>query len=104
MVPVAQVGANQILGQKTIEWRRIFGRRKDVSVVAGPPIDLSRFAGMKPTNDVLDEMTDHMIDVKIRDQRQRPRVPFIAKPSRPDSPSVSKADRQARTVTAVTPC
>ena len=63
VVPVAQVGANQILGQKTIEWRRIFGRRREVSVVAGPPIDLSRFEGMKPTNDVLDEMTDHIIDV-----------------------------------------
>lgn len=63
VIPVAQVGANLILGQKTLEWRRIFGRRKDVTITAGPPIDLSRFQGSKPTVEVLDEMTDVILDV-----------------------------------------
>lgn len=63
VVPVAQVGANHILGQKKIELGRIFGRRKDVAITAGPPIDLSRYMGMKPTPDVLDAVTDEILDV-----------------------------------------
>lgn len=63
VVPIAQIGANLILGQKKLEFRRIFGRRKDVAIMAGPPIDLSRYMGMKPTPDVLDAVTDEILDV-----------------------------------------
>ncbi|AQP46714.1 hypothetical protein BW730_03395 [Tessaracoccus aquimaris] len=62
VIPVVQVGADQILGGRHVSLRGLFGRRKDVSVTAGPPIDLTRYLGLEPTKQVLDEVTDLFLD------------------------------------------
>ncbi|MBK7821410.1 MAG: 1-acyl-sn-glycerol-3-phosphate acyltransferase [Tessaracoccus sp.] len=62
VVPVAQDGAQLVLGGKRIEWRRLFGPRRDIRVEAGPPIDLSDFDGAEPTKEVLDKMTERILD------------------------------------------
>ncbi len=63
VIPVAQMGAQLILGQKQLDWRRIIGRRRDLHLVAGPPIDLSRYEGVEPTTQVQDEVTELFLDV-----------------------------------------
>lgn len=66
VVPVAQTGADLILGGKRISVgrliARLLGRRADVSLLMGEPIDLSAFAGREPTKEVLDEVTDVIIE------------------------------------------
>lgn len=62
VIPVVQVGADQILGGRHVSLKGLFGRRKDVSVTAGPPIDLTRYLGLEPTKQVLDEVTDLFLD------------------------------------------
>lgn len=62
VIPVVQVGADQILGGRHVSLTGLFGRRKDVSVTAGPPIDLTRYLSLEPTKQVLDEVTDLFLD------------------------------------------
>ena len=62
VIPVMQVGADQILGGRYVSLKGLFGRRKDVSVTAGPPIDLTRYLSLEPTKQVLDEVTDLFLD------------------------------------------
>jgi 1-acyl-sn-glycerol-3-phosphate acyltransferase len=56
VVPVAHWGTQRILryGSKRVH---PFPRKR-VDVLAGEPFDLSRYAGVEPTNDVLREITD----------------------------------------------
>ncbi|MBB1483536.1 1-acyl-sn-glycerol-3-phosphate acyltransferase [Tessaracoccus sp. MC1865] len=68
VMPVAQVGADQILGRKHLEWRKLFGGRRDVHIQAGTPLDLSAFAAQNPDGgeapkELLDQVTDHFLDV-----------------------------------------
>lgn len=63
VIPVAQTGAHLILGQKSLEFRKLFGRRRDVAVMAGPPIDLTPFRGRARNPALLDEVTDLFLDV-----------------------------------------
>ncbi|HXW46610.1 MAG TPA: lysophospholipid acyltransferase family protein [Streptosporangiaceae bacterium] len=64
VVPVAHWGA-----QKVLPYGRVFPRllpRKTVQIIAGPPVDLSAFAGQKPTPQVLRAMTQQiMSDVTV---------------------------------------
>ena len=62
IIPVATDGAHRVLGTKDIELWRIFGRRKPVSIMARPAFDLSAYEGVEPTKQVLDEVTDLIID------------------------------------------
>ncbi|HJE52069.1 MAG TPA: 1-acyl-sn-glycerol-3-phosphate acyltransferase, partial [Tessaracoccus flavescens] len=62
VVPVAGFGPHRVLGQKKLEPWRLFGKRKPVSVMASPAIDLSTYAGVEPTKEVLDEVTDLFLD------------------------------------------
>lgn len=62
LIPVAQVGADLILGGLHVDFRRLFGRRKDVTVMAGPPIDLGSYRGAAPTTEVVNEVTDLIMD------------------------------------------
>ena len=62
VIPVAQVGADAVLGGKRIDVRRIFGRRKDIEIWAGPPIDLTRFAGRAESKQALDDVTTIILD------------------------------------------
>lgn len=55
VVPVAHWGNQDLLPPGT-RWPRLLPRRS-VRVLAGPPVDLSRFAGLRPGRGVLDEAT-----------------------------------------------
>ncbi|GAA4903250.1 lysophospholipid acyltransferase family protein [Tessaracoccus lubricantis] len=80
VIPVAQVGANEILGQKELEWRRLFGGRRDVHIQAGPAVDLTAFRARVPDDgaapkELLDEVTDHFLDTltaMVADLRDEP--------------------------------
>ncbi|MER5454037.1 lysophospholipid acyltransferase family protein [Micromonospora sp. NPDC002389] len=64
VVPVAMWGPEQIFDPRRA---RLNPRpRIPVSVVAGPPVDLSRWAGAAPSRAVLEEMTD-VIMLRVRD-------------------------------------
>jgi 1-acyl-sn-glycerol-3-phosphate acyltransferase len=59
VIPVANWGAEQIFDPRTNRLR--FRSRTPVTVIAGPPIDLSRWRDATPTRAVLDQMTDHIM-------------------------------------------
>ncbi|NGN64029.1 1-acyl-sn-glycerol-3-phosphate acyltransferase [Streptomyces sp. A7024] len=59
VIPVAQWGANHALPPYG---KPKFFPRKTFQVLAGPPVDLSRFYGKDPTPDVLKEATDVIMD------------------------------------------
>ncbi|BAL92308.1 putative acyltransferase [Actinoplanes missouriensis 431] len=62
VVPIATWGPQTIFDPRTNKLRL---RRTPVTVIAGPQIDLSRWAGAAPTRAVLQEMTDAiMLDVR----------------------------------------
>ncbi|MFP8884494.1 lysophospholipid acyltransferase family protein [Streptomyces mangrovi] len=62
VIPVAQWGANEAVppyaGIKKIR----FFPRKTLKVLAGPPVDLSRFYDREPTAELLREVTDVIMD------------------------------------------
>lgn len=66
VIPVAQTGADRILGGKQLRFgrllRSLFGPRPDIYLEMGPPIDLSAFAGREPTKETLDQITDLFLD------------------------------------------
>ena len=64
VVPLAMWGPERMFDPRT---SRLNPRpRIPVTVVAGPPVDLSRWAGQHPTRAVLDEMTDEIM-LRLRD-------------------------------------
>lgn len=64
VVPVAQIGAEKVLGGKHLEFRRLFSlRRRPVHVVAGTPVDLDRFrTGGEPDGETLAAATVAIMD------------------------------------------
>jgi 1-acyl-sn-glycerol-3-phosphate acyltransferase len=64
VVPIAQWGAQRIFDPITRTWR--IRPRTPVVVEAGPPMDLDRWAGAKPTHEVLEEITGAVMD-RLRD-------------------------------------
>lgn len=64
VVPVANWGAEDIFDPRTNRLR--VRPRMPVSVLAGKPVDLSRWAGATPTREVLAQMTDAMM-LDVRD-------------------------------------
>lgn len=64
VVPIAQYGAQRIFDPITRRWR--IRPRTPVALRAGPPVDLSRFAGAQPTRAVLEEITDEVME-RLRD-------------------------------------
>lgn len=63
VIPIAMWGPEQLFDPRTGKLKL---RRTPVTVVAGPPVDLSKWAGAAPTAPVLQEMTDHLMLV-LRD-------------------------------------
>jgi len=64
VVPIAQWGAQRMFDVRT---KKLSLRpRTPVSVIAGKPVDLSRWRGAAPTRAVLDEMTDTIM-TEVRD-------------------------------------
>ncbi|GAB7043371.1 MULTISPECIES: lysophospholipid acyltransferase family protein [Catenuloplanes] len=64
VVPVAQWGAHRVFDPRDSTFR--LAPRTPVTVLAGPPMDLSRWAGVEPTRAVLDEVTEAMM-TEVRD-------------------------------------
>jgi 1-acyl-sn-glycerol-3-phosphate acyltransferase len=64
VVPVAMWGPQRFFDPRTKKIR--VRPRTPVTVVAGPPIDLSRWAGATPTKETLTEMTDEIM-LRLRD-------------------------------------
>lgn len=63
VIPVGQLGADAVLGGKTLEWRRLFSlRRRPVHVLAGEPVDLDRYRGRE-----LDKETLELASVAVMD-------------------------------------
>lgn len=61
VIPVAQWGANLAMPPYAREKKLRLLPRKTLTVVAGPPVDLSRFHGLEPTNEVLREATEEIM-------------------------------------------
>lgn len=60
VVPIAQWGAQRIFDPISGHWR--VRPRTPVTVAAGPPVDLSRWAGAQPTRGPLQEITDEVME------------------------------------------
>ncbi|MCM2421879.1 lysophospholipid acyltransferase family protein [Streptomyces sp. RKAG293] len=57
VIPVAQWGANEAMPPYAKGKKFFLFPRKTLRVIAGPPVDLSRFYGQEPTAEVLREVT-----------------------------------------------
>ncbi|MET8907251.1 lysophospholipid acyltransferase family protein [Micromonospora sp. NPDC004551] len=91
VIPVAMVGPEKMFDPRTA---RIGLRpRTPVTVVAGPPVDLSRWAGATPTRAILEEMTDTIM-LRIRDLVAEIRggtpPPLWERPARTRTPEVTE--------------
>jgi 1-acyl-sn-glycerol-3-phosphate acyltransferase len=64
VIPLANWGAERVFDPRTNRLK--LRPRTPVSVAAGPPVDLSRWAGAEPTRAVLDDMTDAIM-ITVRD-------------------------------------
>ncbi|MDQ7909136.1 lysophospholipid acyltransferase family protein [Phytohabitans sp. ZYX-F-186] len=64
VIPIAQWGAQGFYDTRTKKVR--FRPRTPITIAAGPPVDLSRWAGAEPTRATLDEMTDEIM-LRVRD-------------------------------------
>ncbi|MCM2425918.1 lysophospholipid acyltransferase family protein [Streptomyces sp. RKAG337] len=58
VIPIAQWGANEAMPPYAKGKKFFLFPRKTLRVIAGPPVDLSRFYGQEPTAEVLREVTD----------------------------------------------
>ncbi|KUH38462.1 MULTISPECIES: lysophospholipid acyltransferase family protein [Streptomyces] len=61
VIPVAQWGANLAMPPYAKRDKLRLFPRKTLTVVAGPPVDLSRFFDVEPTNEVLREATEEIM-------------------------------------------
>jgi 1-acyl-sn-glycerol-3-phosphate acyltransferase len=85
VLPVAPWGAPKILPYGNYVPRVL--PRKTVRVIAGPPVDLSEFAGLQPTSQVLRAATDKIMkDVAILLGQLRGETP----PAEPFHPAVAR--------------
>ena len=91
VIPVAMWGPERMFDPRTTR----FGLRPriPVSVVAGPPVDLSRWAGATPNRVVLEEMTDAIM-LRLRDLVAEIRggtpPPLWQRPARARTPEVTE--------------
>jgi 1-acyl-sn-glycerol-3-phosphate acyltransferase len=91
VIPLAMWGPEKLFDPRTTR----FGLRPriPVTVVAGPPVDLSRWAGATPTRAVLEEMTDTIM-LRLRDMVAEIRggtpPPLWARSARPRNPEVTE--------------
>ncbi|MEV0427266.1 lysophospholipid acyltransferase family protein [Micromonospora sp. NPDC049836] len=91
VVPVVMVGPERMFDPRTAR----FGLRPrtPVTVVAGPPVDLSRWAGTPPSRAVLEEMTDTIM-LRLRDMVAEIRggtpPPLWERPARTRTPGVTE--------------
>jgi 1-acyl-sn-glycerol-3-phosphate acyltransferase len=102
IVPIAHWGAQEIFDVRTRKFS--LRQRRPVSVVAGKPIDVSRWEGAVPSRAVLDEMTDTIMTA-VRDQlagiRHAEPPPLHPAPAR--RPEPPKAERSAKAAESTEP-
>jgi 1-acyl-sn-glycerol-3-phosphate acyltransferase len=90
VIPVGQWGAQDILPYGTVK-AHVFPR-KTVQMIAGPPVDLSEFAGRPLDNPTLREATDKiMADVAALVGKIRGEVP----PAEPYHPAIARRKQRA---------
>jgi len=90
VIPVGQWGAQDILPYGTVK-PHVFPR-KTVQMIAGPPVDLSEFAGRPLDNPTLREATDKiMADVAALVGKIRGEVP----PGEPYHPAIARRKQRA---------
>ncbi|MGR6317771.1 lysophospholipid acyltransferase family protein [Micromonospora soli] len=91
VIPVVMWGPEKLFDPRT----KHFGLRPriPVTVVAGPPVDLSRWAGATPSRAILEEMTDTIM-LRIRDLAAEIRggtpPPLWERPARTPTPEVTE--------------
>ncbi|MBO4208738.1 lysophospholipid acyltransferase family protein [Micromonospora echinofusca] len=89
VVPLALWGPERMFDPRNNRWDP--RPRRPVTVVAGPPVDLSRWAGAAPTKATLDEMTEEIM-LSLRDLlagiRGGTPPPLWARPERTGPPDV----------------
>jgi 1-acyl-sn-glycerol-3-phosphate acyltransferase len=94
VVPIVMWGPQRLFDPRTRKMRPV--PRTAVSVVTGPPVDLSAWQGVTPNTRVLAEITEHIM-LTLRDMvaqlREAP-APPLWQPGRSSSPSTS-VDRAA---------
>jgi 1-acyl-sn-glycerol-3-phosphate acyltransferase len=83
VVPVGQWGAQHFLDFYARRFRPF--PRKQITIAAGPPVDLSDFAGSAPDSEVLHQMTDRIM-ASIRDlvadiRGEQPPAQFYRRPA-----------------------
>jgi 1-acyl-sn-glycerol-3-phosphate acyltransferase len=87
VVPIAHWGSQDVFDVRTKKFR--FRLRTPVTVIAGKPVDLSRWEGAAPTRPVLDQMTDAiMLDVRdlLGEVREGTPPPLYPAPGRRSEP------------------
>ncbi|MFR9780072.1 lysophospholipid acyltransferase family protein [Micromonospora sp. MS34] len=91
VIPVAMVGPEKMFDPKAARLR--LRPRTPVTVVAGPPVDLSRWAGATPSRAILEEMTETIM-LRIRDLVAEIRggtpPPLWERPARTRTPEVTE--------------
>ena len=91
VIPVAMWGPEKMFDPRTARFN--LRPRIPVTVVAGPPIDLSRWAGATPTRAILEEMTDTIM-LRLRDLVAEIRggtpPPLWERPARSRTPEVTE--------------
>jgi 1-acyl-sn-glycerol-3-phosphate acyltransferase len=90
VIPIANWGAQQVFDPRTNKLK--LRLRAPVSVTAGEPVDLSRWAGEAPSKAVLDQMSDAIM-LAIRDLLSDIRdgdPPALYEPARHRPPAVSE--------------
>ena len=83
VIPIAHWGAQRVFDVRTKKLS--FRPRAPITVTAGKPVDLSRWAGAAPTRAVLDQMTDAiMTDVRdlLAEVREEEAPPLHPSPGR----------------------
>ncbi|MGC1212362.1 MAG: lysophospholipid acyltransferase family protein [Micromonospora sp.] len=91
VIPLAMWGPERMFDPRTARFN--LRPRIPVTVVAGPPIDLSRWAGATPTRAILEEMTDTIM-LRLRDLVAEIRggtpPPLWERPARSRTPEVTE--------------
>jgi 1-acyl-sn-glycerol-3-phosphate acyltransferase len=88
VVPVVMWGPQRIFDPRTAKLR--LRPRTPVTVVAGPPVDLTKWADAQPTSATLYEMTEHIMMVlreMLAEVRGEPAPPLWSPGSRRSTPS-----------------
>ena len=96
VVPLVSWGAQKIFDPRTKKWR--VRPRTPVTLMAGPPVDLSRWAGQAPTSAVLNEMTTEIMNrlrEMISDLRGEPAPPIWSPSSAARAAETAKATESA---------